>query len=96
MSCFHLLNKSPSAGSFDELRKALSPGDGLLLLEDGVYFLNRPEELSNLPNDISLYFLAEDLLARGLNAPLPANAATVDYDGFVALCACHDKTASWF
>ena len=96
MSCLHLLNKSPSAGPLDELRKALSSGDGLLLLEDGVYFLNKPEELASLPQGLFLYFLAEDLLARGLNAPLPANAATVDYDGFVALCASHDKTASWF
>ncbi len=96
MSCLHLLNKSPSTGSLNELRNLLAPGDGLLLLEDGVYFLNRPEELASLPDGISLYFLAEDLLARGLNAPLPANATTVDYDGFVALCASHDKTTSWF
>ena len=96
MSCLHLLNKSPSTGSLDELRKALSSGDGLLLLEDGVYFLNKPEELASLPQGLSLYFLAEALLARGLNTPLPPNAVTVDYDGFVALCASHDKTASWF
>ena len=96
MSCLHLLNKSPSSGLFDELRKALSPGDSLLLLEDGVYFLNRPEELADLPAELSLHFLAEDLQARGLTTPLPENATTVDYDGFVALCASHAKTASWF
>ncbi|MYA37392.1 MAG: sulfurtransferase complex subunit TusB [Gammaproteobacteria bacterium] len=96
MSCLHLLNKSPSAGPLDELCKALASGDGLLLLEDGAYFLNRPEELAGLPQGLSLYFLTEDLLARGLSGPLPANAATVDYDGFVALCASHHKTASWF
>ncbi len=96
MSCLHLLNKSPSAGPLDELRKALAPGDGLLLLEDGAYFLHKPEELARLPQGFSLYFLTEDMLARGLNDPLPANATTVDYDGFVALCASHDKTASWF
>ncbi len=96
MSCLHLLNKSPSSGLFDNLRKALSPGDGLLLLEDGVYFLSQPEKLANLPAELSLYFLAEDLQARGLTAPLPENATTVDYDGFVALCASHAKTASWF
>ena len=96
MSCLHLLNKSPSSGLFDNLRKALSPGDGLLLLEDGVYFLSQPEKLANLPADLSLHFLAEDLQARGLTASLPANATIVDYDGFVALCASHAKTASWF
>ncbi|MCY3687366.1 MAG: sulfurtransferase complex subunit TusB [Gammaproteobacteria bacterium] len=96
MSCLHLLNKSPSAGPLDELRNLLAPGDGLLLLEDGVYFLHKPEELARLPQGLSVHFLVEDMLARGLNGPLPANAATVDYDGFVALCASHDKTASWF
>ena len=96
MSCLHLLNKSPSSGLFDELRKALSPGDGLLLLEDGVYFLNRPEKFADLSAEIPLHFLAEDLQARGLSDALPENATAVDYDGFVALCASHDKTASWF
>ena len=96
MSCLHLLNKSPSSGLFDNLRKALSPGDGLLLLEDGVYFLNRPKEFADLPANLLLHFLAEDLQARGLTGPLPENATTVDYDGFVALCASHAKTASWF
>lgn len=96
MSCLHLLNKSPSSGLLDELRKALAPGDGLLLLEDGVYFLNRPKELADLPANLLLHFLAEDLQARGLTGPLPKNATTVDYDGFVALCASHAKIASWF
>lgn len=96
MSCLHLLNKSPTSGLLDELRKALSPGDSLLLLEDGVYFLNRPEELADLPAELSLHFLAEDLQARGLTAPLPKNATVVDYDGFVTLCTSHDKTTSWF
>ena len=96
MSCLHLLNKSPASGLFDELREALAVGDALLLLEDGVYFLHRPEALEALPRGVSAYFLAEDLLARGLRDTAPANAAIVDYDGFVALCAKHDKTASWF
>ncbi len=96
MSCLHLLNKSPSSGLFDELRKAVAPGDSLLLFEDGVYYAKRPQRLAALPPRSAIYFLAEDLRARGLNGPLPANAAAVDYDGFVALCASHDKNASWF
>ena len=96
MSCLHLLNKSPSSGLFDDLRKALAPGDSLLLLEDGVYFLNRPQALAALPAELSLHFLAEDLQARGLTGSLPENATIVDYDGFAALCTSHDKTASWF
>lgn len=96
MSCLHLFNKSPSSGPFEQLRKTLAPGDSLLLLEDGVYFLTQPKTLAGLPANLSLYFLAEDLQARGLTDPLPENATIVDYDGFVALCASHDKTASWF
>lgn len=96
MSCLHLLNKSPSSNLLNQVSKALSPGDGLLLLEDGVYYANRVKELGSLPRELSLCFLAEDLRARGMTDALPAHAKAVDYDGFVALCASHDKTASWF
>ena len=57
MSCLHLLNKSPASGLLKELHKALSPGDGLLLLEDGVFYLSRQQELAELPVETSLYFL---------------------------------------
>ena len=96
MSCLHLLNKSPASGLLKELHKALSPGDGLLLLEDGVFYLSRQQELAELPVETSLYFLEPDLRARGLTGALPESARLVDYDAFVDLCASHDKTASWF
>ncbi len=99
MTCLHLLSKSPQTGLLDETLKALAPGDGLLLLEDGVYCLRRASALASLkrlPRGVSVYCLIADLRARGIAGELPGNAQPVDYDGFVALCANHDKTASWF
>ncbi len=96
MSCLHLLNKSPAHGMFAGLLKTIQAGDSLLLLEDAVYHLRRPGELALLPPDLPVYFLAQDLRARGLGEKLPAMASPVDYDGFVELCVRHDKTVSWF
>ncbi len=96
MSCLHILNRSPAAGLLPTARETMSPGDALLLLEDGVFHLCQPGELAALPEDVSVWFLAEDLEARGLGNDLPAGAASLDMDGFVDLCTRHDKTLSWF
>ena len=96
MTSLHLLSKSPDSGMLRQAGKRLAAGDGLLLLEDGVYCLRWPRELAVLPADVSLYALAPDLDARGLEDSLPEGVKAVDYDGFVALCAEYDKTVSWF
>ena len=100
MTSLHLLSKSPDSGMLRQAGKRLAAGDGLLLLEDGVYCLRQSQpqsrELAALPADVSLYALAPDLDARGIEDSLPKGAEAVDYDGFVALCAEYDKTVSWF
>ncbi len=96
MSCLHLLSKSPASGLLELASKALVPGDALLLLEDGVYFQSQPQQLAALPAGVTIHFLEQDLLARGLHGALPENAGRIDYDGLVELCIRHDKTTSWF
>lgn len=96
MSCLHILNRSPAAGLLSTAREIMSPGDALLLLEDGVFHLRQPGELAALPEGVAIGFLAEDLRARGLGNDLPAGVESLDMDDFVDLCARHDKTLSWF
>ena len=111
MSCLHLLSLSSASGLPRQAGRTFAPGDGLLLLGDGVYCLRQPRELAALTDNIKLYALGPDLRARGLEVrdleaqdfearpakESPGASATIlDYDGFVALCAEYDKTLSWF
>ena len=96
MNCLHILNRSPASGLLPIARETMSPGDSLLLLEDGVFHLHQPGELAALPEGVAVWFLTEDLRARGLGNGLPAGAAGLDMDGFVDLCTRHNKTLSWF
>ncbi len=88
----HIVSKSPF--SHDALQRCLAvltPGDMLLLIEDGVLAHASPTPL--LPADGNAVFtLSADAAARGIS--LPANA--VDYAGFVDLVARADKSVSWF
>ncbi len=96
MSCLHILNRSPAAGLLATARDTMSSEDALLLLEDGVFHVRQPGELATLPEGVTIWFLAEDLRARGLGKSLPAGAESLDMDGFVDLCTRHNKTLSWF
>lgn len=66
MTCLHLLSKSSASGLPRQAGRTFAPGDGLLLLGDGVYCLREPRELAALTDNIKLYALAPDLRARGL------------------------------
>ena len=96
MSCLHLLSKSPGSGLPRQTAAVIAAGDALLLIEDGVYCLRNDRQLAELAGAAPIYVLAADLRARRLDDRPPDGVALVDYDGFVALCAEHDKTLSWF
>ncbi len=95
----HTLNKSPRNG--DALASCLRLVRGpasILLLENGVYGALAGQEAlwSQLPDTVRCYVLQEDLEARGLAGRVQARFESVDYAGFVALCAAHDTTLSWY
>lgn len=91
----HTLNKaSLKVLSYDCL-SLLSPGDSLLLLEDGVYAALPDAPPLTLPEGVRLYVLAEDLAARGISDRIPPAFTRVDYAGFVALCLAHVKVINW-
>lgn len=97
----HTYNKSLDAGEA-RLRtclRMLASGDGLLLLEDGVYIAPHLRANAPLRNDIpagvNLYALTPDVVARGLSAKLPADFSGIDYAGFVQLCLAHPRIVNW-
>ena len=97
----HLVNKSPTdRNAFDTCFRMASPGDSILLIEDGVYAAMAEAEFANkitsrLEN-FSFYVLGPDVDARGLtDKPLIEDISIVDYEGFVDLVADNEVTQSW-
>lgn len=103
MSTLHLVSTSPTAGTAlaDCLRGA-TPGDTLLLLQDGVYAAVAHAPMPALllreaaANGIGLYALLPDVDARGLAGRLHPGFRLVDDNGFVELTERHPRTVSWF
>ena len=101
MSILHLVNKSPTdRNSFDTCFRMASPGDSILLTEDGVYAALANAEFANKItsrlDNFSFYVLGPDVAARGLgDTPLIGDISVVDYEGFVDLVADNEVTQSW-
>ncbi|REC96200.1 sulfurtransferase complex subunit TusB [Kushneria indalinina] len=95
MSTLHLINRSPfSTSILQELADAVSEGDHVLLIEDGVYAASGTTSRV-LPEDIELWALEEDCTSRGVT-PTSDTVGTLGMAGFVALTASTDRTVSWF
>ena len=96
MTILHTINKSPATGLFSQCSALLRSGDAVLFLEDGTYHCCEPQLLENIKQDVTIYYLKEDLVARGLMNKVEDHANLASYRKFVELCAKHDKTVSWF
>lgn len=99
----HTLNSSSreQRALFDRMIRLASPGDSLLLLENGCYCLTDQNALQSIHAlGLSLYALDCDAETRGLKTcpALPATLSCqyIDDAGFVQLCCRHDKVVSWF
>jgi tRNA 2-thiouridine synthesizing protein B len=81
-------SRSPwKAREVETIAKLASPGDAVIFIQEGVYHAGAiPEEVnadmqSLRDNDVSVYFLEPDLMARGLQK----RENSVDYEGFLDL-----------
>ena len=101
MSVLHIVNKSPfDRNSLDSCMRLASAGSAILLIEDGVYAVQKKssaaarvqQAMANHP----VYALQPDLQARGVtHDSIIDGIELVDYDGFVKLTTEYDKTQSW-
>lgn len=92
----HLIQKSPFQTScLSECLNIAKPDDQFLLMQDGVYAIQK----SNFTNAFeNIFALSDDLTARGLelNTEIVRNITVIDYEQFVALTLNTDKAFSWF
>ena len=101
MSTLHTVNKSPFANqSLLSCIAHAKAGDAVLMIEDGVYGATAgtmvSDALAARGDDISIYVLGPDLVARGLDAGRVLDGVnSVDYAGFVDLAAKHDRAVAW-
>lgn len=98
MATLHILSHSPFGdSSLSSCLRLLGREDALLLSGDAVYALQPDSQgwqaLHQIPSDIPLYALAEDLAARQLQAG--ERVQEVDYPAFVELCCHYAKVNSW-
>jgi len=101
MSTLHTVNKSPFATQtlLSCVNHTLK-GDAILLIEDGVYGALAGSGVADAvraaAGNVSIYVLAADAAARGLDAgKLLGEVTGVSYEGFVDLVAEHDRTQAW-
>lgn len=96
MTTLHTINQSPKSGLLSECIALASKGDGIIFIEDGVYYSSRLETLNVDSAAIEYFYLKEDLDARGLELKDTGSVSIVNYRKFVTLCEKFDKIVSWF
>ena len=101
MSVLHIINKSPfDRNSLDTCLRLAIAGSAVLLIEDGVYAVNRKSstaaKVEKAMKDLPIYALQPDMQARGVAADgMIDGIELVDYDGFVKLTTEYEKIQSW-
>jgi len=102
MSTLHTVNKSPfEHRTLASCARVCLAGDGLLLIEDGVYGALATAPTSGQfkalrDKGVKLLALSEDVRARGLEGRLTDSVELTDYAGFVRLSCEHHSIQSWY
>lgn len=93
MTTLHTINCTPSnRDCWQDCLNAISDGDTLLMIENGVY--GAMSKADFWPDNVQIAALEGDLKARGLSAP--ASVETISMQAFVELSVQHSKVVSWF
>ena len=95
MSALHTISQSPSSGLLDSCLRLVCPGDGILFIQDGVYYGCPPNHLDSISKDNTLFALREDLIARGVLGKLFKRVRPIGYDRFVELTVEFEKVINW-
>ncbi|MGL4858352.1 MAG: sulfurtransferase complex subunit TusB [Enterobacteriaceae bacterium] len=93
----HTLSHSPWQVDLPALLRLISPGDALLLTQDGVIAALAGSEHSRqlLACHVPLYALESDLLARGIASLCDPAITIIDYGKFVELSEQHMQQILW-
>lgn len=96
MNTLFTISKTPSSELLEACLHAASSGDCVLFIEDGVYHGINHKALASIPDDIEVFYLKEDLIARGLADRIVKRCQPASYRRFVELCTQYSKVVSWF
>ncbi|PCJ26071.1 MAG: sulfurtransferase complex subunit TusB [SAR86 cluster bacterium] len=96
MSILHTISRSPSSDLLKSCAGLLGEDDGILFIEDGIYYCADNSSLSEVATKVKLYALKEDIEARGMQSRSSADIDLIDYARFVEICCDYDKVVSWF
>jgi tRNA 2-thiouridine synthesizing protein B len=96
----HTVNKSPFENkALESCLRYARKGSAVLLIEDGVYAAARDTAVSKAieaaMKEVSIYALAPDVSARGMQNRVMDGVRLVDYGGFVDLVVEHNAVQSW-
>ena len=96
MKTLHTISKTPSSNLLTSCLEAIAKDDGVLFLEDGVYYIWKDIKDLIYTEQYECYALKEDLLARGVEITSIKGVNLVDYAAFVDLCEKYEKIINWF
>tara|TARA_B100000575_G_scaffold105261_1_gene83868 strand:- start:50 stop:352 length:303 start_codon:yes stop_codon:yes gene_type:complete len=97
----HTVNKSPfEKNSLETCLRLTDQNSTVLLIEDGVYGALKGTKIENLVseslNNVKMYVLGPDLMARGLDKnSLINNIEIIDYQDFVKLAVENSRIQNW-
>ncbi|MDN3608344.1 sulfurtransferase complex subunit TusB [Vibrio ostreicida] len=90
-----MLHIVKSAQALEDVRKAYSEADALILIEDAVYVANSQHRWHPLIKGLNASVLANDLKARGALNGVSPSIHIVDYEGFVDLTVEQESSLTW-
>ena len=96
MKTLHTISKTPTSKLLNSCLDAIAENDGVLFLEDGVYYTWKYTKDLICAEQYECYALKEDLLARGFEIDLIKGVRLIDYPAFVDLCEKYEKIINWF
>ena len=96
MKTLHTISKTPTSNLLNSCLEAIADDDGVLFLEDGVYYIWKDIKDLIYTEQYECYALKEDLLARGVEITSIKGVNLVDYAAFVDLCEKYEKIINWF
>lgn len=73
----------------------LSDNDEVILIEEAVYAANSQHLAFSTIKAMQCNVLKNDAEARGVVNRISPSLTVVDYEQFVQLTACHDKSITW-
>ena len=96
MKTLHTISKTPTSNLLTSCLEAITEDDGVLFLEDGVYYIWKDIKDLIYTEQYECYALKEVLLARGSEITSIKGVNLVDYPAFVDLCEKYEKIINWF